>query len=55
MALNSLAEVQAKPNIDTATQITHFLNYSESHPDAVTESWRRGLILDIYSDAYYIS
>ena len=36
MALNSLAEVQNKPTVETAKQITQFLNYSTTHTDAVT-------------------
>ena len=37
MALNSLVAVQTKPKIETAKQITQFLNYSATHPDAITE------------------
>ena len=37
MALNYLAAVQKKPTIETTKQITEFLNYSATHPDAVTE------------------
>ena len=55
MALNSLAAVQTKPTIETAKQITQFLNYSVSHPDAVTECSRSVIILNIYLDASYIS
>ena len=36
MALNSLASVQTNPTIETARQITQFLNYSATHPDAIT-------------------
>ena len=36
VALNSLAVVQTKPTIETAKQITQFLNYSATHPDAIT-------------------
>ena len=38
MALNSLAEVQTKPVIKTAKQITRFINYSAIHPDTVTNT-----------------
>ena len=51
MALNSLAAVQTKPKIDTAKQITPFLNYSATHPDAITEYRKSGMILHMYSDA----
>ena len=55
MALNFLAEVQTKPTIETTKQITQFLNYSATHPDAITEYRKRGMVLHIYSDSSYIS
>ena len=55
MDLNSLVAVQIKPTIETANQITHFLNYSATHPDAITEYRKSGMILHIYSDVSYIS
>ena len=55
MALNSLAEVNIKPKIETVKQITQFLNYSATHPDAVTEYRIIGIILHIYLYASYIS
>ena len=35
MALNFLSLVQTKPTIETAKQTTQFLNYSETHTDAI--------------------
>ena len=55
MVLKSLAVVQTNPTIETAKQITKFLNYSATNPDAVTEYRRSGMILRIYLDASYIS
>ena len=55
VVLNSLAAVHTQPIIETAKTITQLLNYSTSHPDAVTEYRRSGMILHIYSDASYIS
>ena len=55
MALNSLAAVQTKPTIETAKQISQFLNFSASYPDAVTAYRRRGMILHIYLDVSHIS
>ena len=55
MALNSLAAVQKNPTIETAKQITQFLNYITTHPDTITEYRKSGLVLHIYSDASYIS
>ena len=54
-ALNSLAAVQTKPNIETAKKITHFLNYSTTHLDAIIEYKKNGMIIHIYSNASYIS
>ena len=45
MALDSLAAVQTKPKIETAKQITQFLNYSATHPDAIIEYRKSGMIL----------
>ena len=53
--LNSLAVVQTKLTIETAKQITQFLNYSATHPDAITEYRKIGMILHIHSNASYIS
>ena len=46
-----------KTNTKTENEknITQLLNYSMSHPDAITEYRIRGIILHIYSDASYIS
>ena len=55
MALNSLVAVQTKPKIETAKQITQFLNYSAIHPDAIIEYRKSGTIIHIYSNASYIS
>ena len=48
MAMNSLVEVQTKPTIETANKIAQLLNYSVSHPYAVTEYRGRGVLLHIY-------
>ena len=52
MALNPLTEVQTKLIIETAKQITQFINYSATHPDAITEHRKSGIIIHIYSDAF---
>ena len=54
IALNSLSAVDTNPAIKTAKQITQFLNYSETHPNAITEYRKSVIILHIYSDASYI-
>ena len=55
MAIKSLSEVQTNSTIKNAKQITNFFNYRATHPDAVTEYRRIGMIPYIYSDASYIS
>ena len=55
MALNSLATLQTNPTIETAKQITQFISYSMTHPDAVTEPRISGMIIHIYLDASPIS
>ena len=47
IALNSLAAVQTKPTIETAKQITHFLNYSATNLDAITEYKKIVMIIHI--------
>ena len=47
MALNSLAAVKTKPTIETEKQISHFLNCSATHPDAITEFRKSVMILHI--------
>ena len=54
MALKSLEVVQKKTTIETETK-TRFLNYSASHPDAVTEYRISSMIPHIYSDVSEIS
>ena len=54
MDLNPLAAVQTKPAIETAKQITQFLNYSTTHSDSITEYRNSGIILHIYSNESYI-
>ena len=55
MELKSLAAVQTNPTIETAKQITQFLNYSATKPYVVTEYRRSGMVINIYLDASYIS
>ena len=54
MALNSLETVQTNTTIETAKQITQFLNYSATHPYAITEYRKSAMIIHIYSNASYI-
>ena len=47
MTINSLAAVQTNSKIETAKQITKFLNYSSTNPYAITEYRKSGMILHI--------
>ena len=55
MELNYLAVVQTKSKIETEKQMTQFLNYSATHPDAITEYRKSGIILHTYLDTSYKS
>ena len=51
MALKSLEVVQKKTRIETAKQITKFINFSATYPDAVTEHIKIRMIPRLYLDA----
>ena len=55
MAIKLLVALHTKATIETVNQITQFLNYSATHPDAVTEFRKSEMILPIYSDASSVS
>ena len=55
IAMNSLVAVQTNPTTGSTKQITQFLYYNTTHPDAVIEYRRSGMIIHIYLDAFYIS
>ena len=48
IALKSLVAVQTKQTIQTAKQITQFLNNSGTYTDTVTEYRKSGINLHIY-------
>ena len=55
VGMNSLEAVQTKPTIKSSKQVTDFLNYGATNPDAVTEYRRSGIIIHIYLDTSHIS
>ena len=55
MALNSLEAVHTKLTIETTKKVIQFLNYSATHPHSITEYRKSVMVLQIYSDASYIS
>ena len=54
MVLNSLEAVQTNPKIKNVKQITHFIDYSATHPGAISEYRISGMIIHIYFDASHI-
>jgi hypothetical protein len=55
VALGSLAAAQTRANANTELAITHFLDYAATHPDASVRFSRSPMILNIHSDASYLS
>eukprot|EP00957_Ditylum_brightwellii_P031205 2365029-Ditylum_brightwellii.AAC.1 len=55
MAINAIAARQANPIINTAEDMLHFLNYCNTHPDAMIRYLASRRILHIHSDASYLS
>ena len=55
MALDYLAEVQTKPTVEIEKKITHLLNYSATHPYAVTEYRTSYKTLHLYYGASHLS
>ena len=55
MPLNLLEAVHTEPKIETEKQTTQHLNCRATYTEEVKEYTRSGMILRIYSDAYYIS
>jgi hypothetical protein len=55
VALNSLASQQNKGTEHTMSQITQFLNYCATHPDATLVFYKSDMVLHFYSDASYCS
>ena len=55
LASNYLAEFKTKPTIETAKNITRFLNRCASHPGVVMEYRRSNMILYLHSDYSYLS
>jgi hypothetical protein len=54
MALNSLASQQKKGTEHVAKQITQFLNYYATHPNASITFHKNNMVLHFSSDASYL-
>jgi hypothetical protein len=55
VALGTLASAQTKATLHTEKLITHFLNYAATNPEATVRYHSSNMILNIHSDASYLS
>ncbi len=55
MALSDMATQQAAPTENTMKQVNQFLDYMWTHPDAIIRYHASDMILNIHSDALYLS
>lgn len=55
MALNDLATQQAQPTEQTHTLLQHLLDYASTHPSASVTYSNSNMILQVHSDASYLS
>lgn len=55
MALNAIANEQANPTERTRERVLHLLDYLATHPHAIIRFYASDMILDVHSDASYLS
>ena len=55
LALNDIATESANPTEKTMKRVHQLLDYMASHPDAVIRFRRSDMILNVHSDASYLS
>ncbi len=55
MALSDIATQQAAPMENTMKQVNQFLDYMWMHPDAIIRYHASDMILNVHSDASYLS
>ncbi len=55
MALLEIALQQAAPTENTMEHVNHFLDYMWTHPDAIIGYCASDMILNVHSDASYLS
>jgi hypothetical protein len=55
MALSNLSSQQSAPTKNTMKRVNQFLDYMWTHPDAIIQYCASGMILNIHSDASYLS
>ena len=54
-ALSEIASQQTAPTEKTMERVNIFLDYMATHPDAVIRYWKSDLVLNIHSDASYLT
>ena len=54
-ALNQIASEQAKPTERTMKRIHQLLDYMASNPNTVIRFWASKMVLNVHSDALYLS
>ena len=54
-ALGALASQQATPTQKTMKKVKQFLDYAASNPDAVVTYKASDMVIEVHSDAYYLS
>jgi hypothetical protein len=55
MALSEISSQQAAPTENTMKRANHFLDYMWTHPDAIIRYPASDIILNVHSDASYLS
>ena len=54
-ALSAITSEQAKPTKQTLTQVQQLLNYMATNPNTVVKFYASDMILNLHSDASYLS
>ena len=55
VALGSIGSQQSKPTATTRKAIDHLLDYVATHPDATVRFYASDMVLNLHSDASYLS
>jgi hypothetical protein len=55
IALSAIANQQALPTEDTRNHVNQFLDYMATHPDAKIQYRTSNMVLNVHSDASYLS
>jgi hypothetical protein len=55
MSLNAIANEQSCPTEMTKERVLQFLDYMATHPDAIVRFYKSDMILNVHSDASYLS